>query len=197
MILVWSILGLAGFLPLYMVNTPCLAHSTPPPRFTGAYSVLQDLSLLRLLRLLDNRSIGPQETFALREIIDGTYRAPGARTRVIIATVLAIVLGVLPVLWKIIREFNRLVAYRERWTDVHCQGYELGWLSSKSAPGFSGWGEKRLKEFLVKTGLSSTLETNENGNGRTRRQRRAAQEEWNTTEQGNLEVDVRSLFSIV
>ena len=197
----WSILGLAAFLPLYMVNTPCLAHDTPIPRFTGAYSVLQDLSVLRLLRLLDNRSVQTQKitaTLALREIVNGTDKAPEARTRVIIATVLAIVLGVLPVLWTIIKEFNKLVAYRERWTDEHCQGYELGWLSASAAPGFSGWGEKRVKEFIVKTGLSLTLETGDNGNERnnSRRRRRAAQEAWNSTERGNLEVDIRSLFSI-
>ncbi|KAI0686067.1 hypothetical protein BC835DRAFT_1408645 [Cytidiella melzeri] len=197
MILGWTILGLAAFLPLYMVDTPCVAHSTPAPRFTGAYSVLQDLSLLRLLRLLDNGSSAQTSSaFVLRETVDGEDRAPTARTRVIIATVLAIVLGVLPVLWKVVREFNRLVAYRERWTDVHCQGFELGWLSAESAPGFSGWGEKRVKEFIVKTGLSSTLEPNDNGNGRSRRRRRDVPEEWNNEERGNLEVDVRGLFSI-
>lgn len=200
MIVAWSILGLAGFLPLYMVDTPCLAQTIPAPRFTGAYSVLQDLSLLRLLRLLDEGSVQTTSTFVLREIVNGTDKAPAARTRVIIATVLAIVLGVLPVLWKIVREFNRLVAYRERWTDVHCQGYELGWLSAYSAPGFVGWGEKRLKDFIVKTGLSSSLEPNDNGagtgNGRSRRRRQPTQDEWRNEEQGNLEVDVRSLFSI-
>lgn len=158
--------------------------------------MLQDLSLLRLLRLLDEGSVQTSSRLALREIIDGTDRAPEARTRVIIATVLAIVLGVLPVLWKIIREFNRLVAYRRRWTEVRCQGYELGWLSAKSAPGFSGWGEKRLKEFIVKSGLSSTLEPSDSGTGRPRRRRQATQEEWNSEERANLEVDVRSLFSV-
>ncbi|KAI0347698.1 hypothetical protein BDW22DRAFT_1479635 [Trametopsis cervina] len=194
MILGWTILGLAAFLPLYMVDTPCLAKTTPLPQFTGAYSVLQDFSLLRLLRLLDNGSVQTTSTLALRELVDGTDRAPQVRTRVIIATVLAIVLGVLPVLWKVIREFNRLVAYRERWTAVRCQGIELGWLSARSTPGFAGWGEKRLKDFIVKTGLSSTLETGEGGNARTRRRRRA--QELNSEERGNLEVDVHSLFSI-
>jgi calcium permeable stress-gated cation channel len=200
MIMAWSILGLAGFLPLYMVDIPCLAQTLPTPRFTGAYSVLQDLSLLRLLHLLDEGSVQTTSTLVLREIVNGTDKASTARTRVIIATVLAIVLGVLPVLWKIVREFNRLVAYRERWTDVHCQGYELGWISAYSAPGFVGWGEKRLKDFIVKTGLSSSLEPNDNGagtgNARSRRRRQATQDEWNNEEQGNLEVDVRSLFSI-
>lgn len=200
MLLGWSVLGLAAFLPLYMVNTPCLAHSIPPPRFSGAYSLLQDLSLLRLLRLLDNESITTTSAFILpfsaREIVDGGDKAPEARTRLIIATVLAIVLGVLPILWKILHEFNKLVAYRRIWTEVHCQGLELGWLSTRAAPGFLGWGEKRIKEFIVKAGLSSTLEPTENGNGNGRSRRRRRAQEWNSEERAHLEVDVRNLFSV-
>ena len=205
----WSILGLAAFLPLYLVDTPCLAKTIPPARYAGTFSALQDLSLLRLLHLLDSGSATTTSAGVLslagREVVDGIDKAPEARTRVIIITVLAIILGVIPALWKITHEFNKLVAYRRRWIDVHCQGLELGWLSVRSAPGFAGLGEKRLKEFIVKTGLSSTLEPNENGsgngnngngngNGRSRRRRRA--QDWNSEERANLEVDIRSLFTI-
>lgn len=192
----WTVLALAGFLPLYMVDTPCLAHSIPQPRFTGVYSVLQDLSLLRLLHLLD---AGQVTTTSLRvalfprEIVDGTDEAPKARLRIIIATVLAIVLGVLPVLWKVLKEFNRTVAYRERWMEVRCQGFEMGWLSARRAPGFVGWGEKRLKDHLVKMGLSSCLDAADR-NARSRRRRRA--QELNNEERSNFEIDVQSLFSI-
>ncbi|RPD82440.1 hypothetical protein L226DRAFT_528605 [Lentinus tigrinus ALCF2SS1-7] len=193
----WTVLALAGFLPLYMVSTPCLAHSAPTPQFTGAYSALQDLSLLRLLQLLDPDQVTTTAGFSTllssREIVDGKDAAPNARIRIIIATVLAIVLGLLPVLWKILKEFNRTVSYRERWTEIRCQGLEMGWLSARHAPGFVGWGEKRLKDYLVKIGLSSNLDVNE-GNSRSRRRRRA--QELNNEEKGNFEIDVQSLFSI-
>ncbi|THH33123.1 hypothetical protein EUX98_g1076 [Antrodiella citrinella] len=174
-VLWWSVLGLAGLLPLYTVSTPCLAHSAPPSTFTGVYSVLQDLSLLRLLQLIDDT------------------RTTAARTRVIILTVLAIVLGIIPVLWKIIHEFNRLVDLRRRWTEVRCQNQEMGWLSARYNPGFVGWGEKRLKTFIQKAGLSVLLESPEEG--RTRRSTRR-HGDLESEEAANLEIDVQHLFSI-
>lgn len=191
----WTVLALAGFLPLYMISTPCLANSAPTSRFTGVYSVLQDMSLLRLLQLLDEGEVTTSNlsVLASREIVDGKDAAPNARIRLIIATVLAIVLGLLPVLWKILKEFNRTVAYRERWQEIRCQGLEMGWLGARQAPGFVGWGEKRLKDYLVKIGLSSLLDANER-NARSRRRRRA--QELNSEEKGDCEIDVQSLFSI-
>ncbi|KAH9858076.1 hypothetical protein C2E23DRAFT_718443 [Lenzites betulinus] len=192
----WTILALAGFLPLYMVSTPCLANSIPQPHYTGVFSVLQDLSLLRLLHLLDAGQVtttSVRASLSLREIVDGTDEAPNARIRIIIVTVLALVLGLLPVLWKILKEFNRTVAYRERWMEVRCQGFEMGWLSARSAPGYVGWGEKRLKDHLVKIGLSSSLDVNERA-ARSRRRRRA--QELNNEERGDFEIDVTSLFSV-
>lgn len=198
MVAAWSLLSLAGLLPLYMVDIPCLAHSTSPPTFTGAYSVLQDMSLLRLLRLVDSGSVNIQTNASApgqrREVIDGADRVPQTRTRIIILTVFAIVLGVLPALHMILREFNRLVAYRKRWLSMRCQGLEMGWISARNAPGFVGWGEKRLKDFIVKTGLSYAMETNESGTGRSRRRRR--NQDWNNEEKADLEIDVHSLFSI-
>lgn len=203
MVLAWSLLALAGLLPLYMVDTPCLASSIPPATLTGAYSVLQDMSLLRLLRLLDDSSVTTRMDFALpfgtREIVNGSDRAPQTRTRIIILTVLAIVLGVLPALHMTLKEYNRLVGNRERWLDVRCQGFEMGWLSARQAPGFVGWGERRVKDLLVKSGLSSSLDPandsrNGNGNGRSRRRRQ--NREWTNEEKAQLEVDIQSLFSI-
>ncbi|CDO75477.1 hypothetical protein BN946_scf184935.g13 [Trametes cinnabarina] len=194
----WTLLALAGFLPLYMVSTPCLADSVPKPHFTGAYSALQDLSLLRLLRLYDAGQVTTADargvnSLSRRAVVDGRDRTHDARIRIIIATVLAIVLGLLPVLWKILKEFSRLVAYRERWMDVRCQGLEMGWLSARHAPGFVGWGEQRLKDYLVKIGLSSSLDANDR-NARSRRRRRA--QEANLEERGAYEIDIQSLFSI-
>ncbi|KAI1788782.1 hypothetical protein LXA43DRAFT_1023967 [Ganoderma leucocontextum] len=194
---VWTVLGLGGFLPLYMVSTPCIADSTTPARFTGVYSVLQDLSLLRLLHLLDAGQVTTVDLRVLlfaREIVNGNDGAPHARIRIIIATALAIVLGLLPVLWKILSEFNKIVSYRERWVAVRCQGIEMGWLPARHAPGFAGFGERRLKDYLVKIGLGSSLDSNNDRNARSRRRRRA--QELNNEEKGELEIDIQSLFSV-
>ena len=204
MTLAWSLLSLAGLLPLYMVNMPCLARSSPPATFTGAYSVLQDMSLLRLLRLLDGGSVMTQTDLSAphrREIANGSGTTSNTRTRIIILTVFAIVLGVLPALHSILREFHRLAAYRSRWLDVRCQGFEMGWLSARRAPGFVGWGEKRLKDFIMKSGLSSSLDSNEmngngDGNGSSRTRRRRRTQDWTSEEKALLEIDVQSLFSI-
>lgn len=197
-VLGWSALALAAFLPLYLVSTPCLARSVSPSRFSGAYSTLQDISLLRLLQLADVGSAPSSSTantsaILSREIVDGHDFASTARSRLIVATVLAIALGVLPVLWMFLKEFDKLVAFREFWLDVRCQGQDMGWLSARSAPGFTGWGEKRLKDFIVKTGLSSKLET-EQGNGRSRRRR--TEQDCSAEEKAQLEIDIGSIFSI-
>lgn len=190
----WTILGMGGLLPLYMVSTPCLARSAPPFEYSGMYSALQDLSLLRILQLLDYSHVTTADEQASREIVNGHDAAPNIRIRLIILTIFAIVLGLLPALWLIIREFNKMVAYRERWENVHCQGQELGWLSARQAPGLVGWGEKRVKEFFIKTGLSSSLEMNEGGDGHTRRRRRT--QDYSEAEKARFEIDVQSLFSI-
>lgn len=190
----WSVLALAGLLPLYMVSTPCLARTIGSATFTGVYSVLQDLSLLRLLQLLDDSSNNSTSivTLAIREVVDGHDYAPAARKRVIILTALTIGLGTLPVLWRVIHEFNTLVAYRRRWLEVRCQSQEMGWLSARYNPGFVGWGEKRLKSFIQKAGLSASLDSPEGS--RTRRSTR--RRELETEESAYLEIDVQSLFSI-
>ncbi|KAL0951690.1 hypothetical protein HGRIS_008366 [Hohenbuehelia grisea] len=161
-VLGWSIIGLAGALPLYLVKTPCLADASSDTQssFGGAYSALQDLSLLRLLRLLDDGNIttmGNLNTRNLhsRMVVDGHDYAPQARTRLIIIVVLTLVVALLPALYKILKEFNNLVAYRRTWVDERCEGVDMGWISARRAPGFAGWGEKRIKDFLVKSGLSA------------------------------------------
>jgi hypothetical protein len=92
----------------------------------------------------------------------------------IILTVLVLALALLPALWKILREFNKMVAYRQRWIAVRCEGKEMAWLSAKDAPAFMEWGEKRLKAFLLKTGLSNSFELN--GNQRNGSRRRGPRE---------------------
>ena len=203
----WSVLGLGGLLPLYMVNTPCLASTLPPAPETGAYSALQDLSLLRLLRLTDPNPTSSSTSaalsqLALRDLIPGEDDSQ-VRTRLIILTALAIVLGVLPAFVLIIREFNKIVTYRERWLELRCGGLEMGWLSASSAPGLVGWGERRIKDFIVKVGLSASLDPpenihgNGNGNGNHISSRRRKRElERIEQRRAELEIDVRSVFSI-
>ncbi|CCL98103.1 uncharacterized protein FIBRA_00097 [Fibroporia radiculosa] len=189
----WAFLGIAGLLPLYLVATPCIAHSISPFQYAGQYSTLQDLSLLRILHLLDG-STNVQDLM-VRATVASLDTAPYVRIRLIVLTILAIVLFLWPALWAIMREYNKLVAYRDRWVNERCHGVEMGWLSARRAPGLVGWGEKRLKEFIVKAGLSSSLEVHEKTNGQSKRRRRRTQD-WSEAEKDSLGVDIQSLFSV-
>ncbi|KAJ3857286.1 hypothetical protein EV368DRAFT_30619 [Lentinula lateritia] len=201
-VLAWSFLGLVGALPLYLVTIPCLASQPSTSVFGGSYSALQDLSLVRLLRSFDASDISPNALVTIRKRATGDPQ--NLRARIIVLTVLAI-LALFPALWKIIREFNKLVAYRSLWIETRCQGIEMAWLSARKAPGFVGWGEKHLKDFILRTGLSSSLDRNGNGghgNGpRSATQQRitsrhSEREPLDDSEKANLEVDIQSLFSI-
>ena len=202
LVLGWTILGLAGALPLYLVATPCLAHLPPTARYTGALSTLQDLSLLRLLRLWDSghETVTSYHVLGTRATLAGTGTVSNLRIRMIILAVLTGLLAVLPAMYKILKEFNRMVAYRKRWITVRCQENEMGWLSVRRAPGFADWGEKRLKSFILKTGLSSSLETDAAKNETRRRLPRSRAQNGgsphSSEEEGNREVDIHSLFSI-
>lgn len=208
----WSLVGLAGILPLYLVNTPCLAVSAPSATFGGYYSTLQDLSLLRLLQLLQSEQVttSTTSTFVTRAVVNGTDITSNIRTRLIILTVFTLVLGMLPALHKLLKEFNRLAKYRTHWLAHRCGGMEMAWLSAARAPGFVGWGEQRLKTFLMKSGLSSSLDRSggigESGNmagiGSGFRSRTSARRSRDQTarmseeEKAALQVDIVSLFSI-
>ncbi|KAG6846106.1 hypothetical protein H0H87_006470 [Tephrocybe sp. NHM501043] len=201
-VLGWSVVGLVGALPLYLVSTPCLADNSVATVFGGAYSTLQDLSLMRLLRLFDAGDLSTSNLIKLHARASDDPQ--NARIRVIILTALTLVLGLLPALWRIIREFNKLVAFRKEFSEVRCEGKELGWLSAKDAPGFVGWGEKRLKDFILKAGLSYSMEPR-NGrsdgrvrteNGERRNHRTEEMQPLTKTEEANVDVDVQSLFSI-
>jgi hypothetical protein len=70
----------------------------------------------------------------------------------------------------------------------------MGWLPASKAPGFVGWGEKRLKSYLLKTGLSSKLESaGENRKQKKERERRLM--ERNNSGEGP-DIDIETLFSI-
>jgi calcium permeable stress-gated cation channel len=198
----WSILALGGALPLYLVDVPCLAQSAARNYTYGGYSAVHDLSLLRLLQLLDDREItttidvqlGYSGQLTARAIVDGKDLKGNARIRIIILTALLIAFGLIPALWKILREFNTIANYRKRWAKVKCGDNEMGWLSASKAPGFVGWGEKRLKSYLLKTGLSSKLESG--GESRRERKERERRLVERTHSGEGPEIDIESLFSI-
>jgi hypothetical protein len=193
----WSILALGGALPLYLVSTSCLAATSANQGITtGTYSVMQDLSLLRLLQLFEDGDVttsSASKFLQSRAIVDQKDIRSPARIRTVVLTILVLLVGVLPALWKILKEFNRLVAHRRNWIGIKCEEKEMGWLSATKAPGFVGWGEKRLKDYFLKMGLSSTLDTtnDKSRNGRRKRQRTQA-----AVSEKDLEIDVQSLFSI-
>jgi len=162
---------------------------------------MQDLSLMRLLQLLDSGNITTTNFSGLhtREIVDNNDLYHNTYIRLIVLTALVLGLALLPALWKILHEFNRMVAYRKRWITVRCEGKEMAWLSARDAPGFIGWGEKKLKAFILKSGLSNTFEMGRGRNGRRGQQDRRGdngERPLTSEEEANLEVDVQNLFSI-
>ncbi|KAF7373376.1 MPN domain-containing protein [Mycena sanguinolenta] len=192
----WAFLGLAGALPLYMVTTPCIAGLPNTATFSGAFSTLEDLSLMRLLRAFDSGQFNVS-TANLVTVTNTDNDPEHLRVRVIILTVLVLVVALLPALYKIIKELNRLIAYRNRWAALRCEGKQLGWLSARKAPGFVGWGEQRVKDFVVKSGLSSGMQGGTVLNGANRRRRENGEdEEPNQEEMDALQVDITNIFSI-
>lgn len=198
----WSILALGGALPIYTIDIPCMARSAAQNYTYGGYSAVYDLSLLRLLQLLDNRDITTTTNLRLpdsprlstRMVVNGKDLDGNARTRIIVLVALLIGLGLIPALWKLLREFNNVANYRKRWMKVKCQDNDMGWLSASKAPGFVGWGEKRLKNYLLKIGLSSKLETAGESRRERKERERRLMERTNSGE--GPEIDVESLFSI-
>ena len=202
----WSILALGGALPVYIVNIPCNSQLPDHTLSTGGYSSLQDLSLLRLLRLVDDQAID-FSVLSRRALVGDESDPRNVRLRIIVLTIIVLVLGLLPALWKILREFNVVVAYRKRWLQIKCEGKDLGWLSVRDAPGFQNWGEKRLKKFIKKIGLTSGMDDDEQSNRYFRRTdnneflrsglRPSRDEELLLNGMdNNVEVDIQSLFSI-
>ncbi|KAG9092361.1 hypothetical protein FS749_015799, partial [Ceratobasidium sp. UAMH 11750] len=155
LVLGWTIVGLVGALPLYLVDTPCLADY-PHARFGGRVSSLQNLSLLRLLKMYDEGQTSINTGLTRRAIVDGSDRTPAARTRLIVLTVLLIVFFALPALFKLLHEWTNVLACRRQWLDS-LDSVDIVWLPKDRAPGFEGWGEGRVKDLLVRCGLTSKL----------------------------------------
>lgn len=167
-----------------MINTPCVSSSTQPT-YGGRYGTLADLSILRLLKMLDNGTLSTvnQQAFALgrharslvgdardlhRRMLDqrGNDISGEAERRLIALCVIIVVLVLLPALWHLWREFSRLASYYDMWDKGRCEGVEMAylgcgtsnrWLSGKrgGAWGWRGWGEGQIKAFFRKAGLGS------------------------------------------
>ncbi|KAJ7938158.1 hypothetical protein B0H13DRAFT_2301727 [Mycena leptocephala] len=197
----WAFLGLAGALPLYMVSMPCIADLPSTATFSGAYSTLEDLSLMRLLRAFDSGSANVSTSNLLqlhtRAVVSGAGNTDPEhlRIRIIVLTVLVLVVALLPALYKIIKELNRVIAYRQRWIALRCEGKQMGWLSARRAPGFAGWGEQRFKDFVIKSGLSSGMQGS-NGNGNGSGSGRQRDDQPNQAEKDALQIDITNIFSI-
>jgi len=169
--LVWSFIALAIALPIYLVETPCLPTSDPQTQYGGRYGTLNDLSLLRLLRMLDSGQINgtsqaKRSSILWRRLLDqnGNDLAPDAYGRIIAICVIIVVLAIFPTLWKLWKEFNALAGYYKEWNQGRCENYEMAYLSCGTgnsrllgnrggAWGWRGWGEGKVKAFFRKAGL--------------------------------------------
>jgi hypothetical protein len=180
----WAFLALAVVLPLYLVQTPCLPTSDPQVNYGGRYGTLNDLSLLRLLRMLDNGSINTSSTqaskrnfiFKKRLIDNGKDLSGNAYARLIALCVILIVLAILPALWKLWKEFRKLAIYHKAWHEGRCERFEMAYLSSGTgnsallgtrggAWGWRGWGEGKVKDFFRKSGLGGGSGLGNGGRG--------------------------------
>jgi calcium permeable stress-gated cation channel len=159
LVLGWTFVGLASAIPLYTVGMPCTGDTLPTPRYGGQYSALQDLSLIRLLRLLEDGNVSTTtaggNALSRRLVVNSIDRAHKARVRLLILTVILLAVSVLPALIKLLKEFEKLLAFRRRWLHIRCQGMEMGWLSLDKTPGFVGLGESAVKDRFSKYGLGA------------------------------------------
>jgi hypothetical protein len=113
---------------------------------------------MRLLRAFDSGSANVSTSNLLqlhtRAVVSGGGNTDPEHLRVciIVLTVLVLVVALLPALYKTIKELNRVIAYRQHWIALRCEGKQMGWLSARRAPAFAGWGEQRFKDFVIKSG---------------------------------------------
>jgi len=141
-----------------------------------------------------------------RALIGDESDPQNVRLRVIVLTIIVLVLGLLPALWKILREYDTVATHRKRWLQIKCEGKDLGWLSGRDAPGFQNWGEKRFKNFIKKIGLTSGMDDDEQSKRNARRTNGFPRSGFSRSSRdeelplngidNNVEVDIQSLFSI-
>jgi calcium permeable stress-gated cation channel len=162
-----SFLALAVALPIYLVNTPCLPASGLQVEYGGRYGTLNDLSLMRLLRMMDEGSINTSSKLTSiwkRLVVNGKDLSDNAYARLIAICCIVIFLAIIPILWKLWKEFTALAEYHKAWDQDRCESFEMGYLSCGTSDhillgnrggawGWRGWGEGKVKSFLRKAGL--------------------------------------------
>lgn len=216
LVLGFTAIALVVALPLYMVSTPCTGDTGPYSTYGGQWSALQDLSLLRLLQLLKQGNINTHSPVSplhnalqRRLTVDGKDYAHTARIRLIVLTVLLLVVAVFPALIKILREFNKLLAYHRRWAAIRCDGLEMGWLSVSRAPGLKRMGEAQVKALFQRTGMMKRGSGSAPSSGRESPRGPRSDSPTNDGEEGVLtgrrrgvsegghELDITGIFTIV
>ena len=98
-----------------MITLPCLAETAPALRYLGGCLTLQDLNTLQVLQLSD---VSARGNASMLEIVNGEDPKWCARPRIIIMIVLLIVVGLFPMLVKILCKYSKLVAFDakgKRW----------------------------------------------------------------------------------
>ncbi|KAG8808160.1 hypothetical protein FRC19_006095, partial [Serendipita sp. 401] len=223
--LFWSFTAIAIALPLYTVQTPCLPGSGPEVQYGGRYGTLEDLSIMRLLRMLDDGKINTPsskrgEDSLWKRLLDQNGRdlAPNAYGRLIALCVIVIVLAVLPALWKLWNEFRKLANYHKAWNELRCEGFEMGYLSCGTgnsallgnrggAWGWRGWGEGKVKAFFRQAGLGggsglrADRKSEEKGalagpSEGSGRRHRGQPSPGSSEERADAEINVTSVFSV-
>lgn len=157
-----GLVGLAAFLPLYLVKTPCLAQTSPQSVYGGRLGTMTDLSIMRLLDSLDPAPSYSADFQSLsRRALSSTTRPAinGARTRLIILLVILCLVVILPALWMIFTALKALALYRSTWLSKVCRGEEMWWFRFKvvrlgtTTQGWKTLGEAKVKEIAKQNGL--------------------------------------------
>jgi hypothetical protein len=78
---------------------------------------------------------------------------------------LVLIVATIPALYKLRKEFLKLLSFHARWLSTRCDNQEMVWLSLRKNPGLRGWSEARLKDFFVRGGLSVSLAAGGGGGG--------------------------------
>jgi hypothetical protein len=152
-----SLIALAVALPLFTVNNPCLARTSPGNYLGGRLGTLTDLSLLRLLNSLDPAPESPTRDAAIQLLQTGTFKralpqtigpVSSARIRLIVTLVLIGLLSLVGGLWVVTRTYAKIAARQRKFEKDECRGMEMIAIAAKDAPGWVGLSEDQLRKML-------------------------------------------------
>lgn len=154
-----SLVALAVPLPLFLVDTPCLAQTSPSNYLGGRLGSLTDLSLLRLLNSLDPAPESPTRDASIQLLLYHRYKRAlpqtigpalsSARVRLIVLLALIGLLSVVGGLWIIARAYASTAKKREGFEQQTCGGLDMVLVEADTAPGWKGMSEERLRKLLV------------------------------------------------